>query len=80
MIKGGGNGAILLILSLRWWADGTDTMEEGSAKDLSKKKMKVAIRELEETMARVLGSRALHEAMEGSKKSAEDMETWHKKR
>lgn len=80
MVKGGGNGIFLLILSLRWWADSTDTLEEGLAKDLSKRKLKVAIGELEETLARVLGSRALHQAIEGPEKRAEDMETRHGKR
>ncbi len=72
MVKGGGNGIFLLPLSLRWWADATDELEEGGPKVWSNNQLRLAMRDLDKSMAGILKSSSLEKAMHGSEIEEED--------
>ncbi len=75
MIKGGGNGVFLLILTLRWWMDYTDEMEAGEAKESSNNRLEGAVRELDESLAAIHGSGALTGDNEGTRSEEDVSET-----
>ncbi len=72
MVKGGGNGIFLVVLTLRWWADVTDELEDGNVKEWSNSRLGVAMRELEESMTGVLESSTLYRVLQGLHSKDED--------
>ncbi len=75
MIKGGGNGIFLLILTLKWWADKTDELDEGNAKDQSNKRLKESISELGICMAEILETGTFQSTIQASARLDSDSET-----
>lgn len=59
MAKGGGNGVFLLILAFRWWIDAADKLPESDLKDWSSNRLTLVMKDLDKSMAGVLGSSAL---------------------
>jgi hypothetical protein len=72
MVKGGGNGVFILILTLRWWMDTSDSLEEGDLKDWSNDRIQVVLKGLNESMAGTLGSAALQRAIQMPESDGDD--------
>lgn len=73
MVKGGGNGVFLLVLTLRWWADVTNTLEDGDVKERSNRRVGEAMNELEESMTGILESGALQRGNQEPESEEEDI-------
>ncbi len=65
MVKGGGNGVSLLILAFRWWVDSVDDLKDGDLKEWSNKWLENVMKELDDSLAGVLGSSTLQKITEG---------------
>lgn len=75
MIKGGGNGIFLLILTLKWWADETDELDEGNAKDQSNNRLKEVISELARCMTEIIETSTFESTTQASARLESDSET-----
>jgi hypothetical protein len=75
MIKGGGNGIFLLILTLKWWADETDELDEGNAKDQSNNRLKEVISELARCMTEIIETGTFESTTQASARLESDSET-----
>lgn len=85
LLKGGGNGIFLLILSLKWWMDHTDEMEAGELKEWSNQRLKCALHELDQSLSAIHASGALNGMLAGCDEEAaseedSDVELEHGKR
>jgi hypothetical protein len=74
MAKGGGNRVFLLILAFRWWTDTADELPEGDLKEWSSNWLTLVMKDLDKSMAGVLGSSALQRAVEGHDEEENDSE------
>lgn len=72
MVKGGGNGLFLLILALRWWMDASDALEDRDLRRWSSNQIQVDLRNLDESMAGILDSTTLQQAMQALESDSED--------
>ncbi len=59
LCKGGGNSIFLLILSLRWWMDEVDELNEGDKKKEANERLAAVLEQLDKSMNGVLRSRAI---------------------
>lgn len=72
MVKGGGNGVSLLILAFRWWVDSVDDLKDGDLKEWSNKRLENVMKELDDSLAGVLGLSTLQKITEGREEEGDE--------